>query len=97
MNRKINHLVAAAGTPQLTNHAKTSAGCGLAGGRAYSLAALTKAIRGASAAPLGVAGAPARLAVRLSAPRARAALFDRTKSETRGTISARNREPLNTP
>ena len=63
----------------------------------YSLAALTKAIGAASIAPLDVADAPARLGARLPRLRARAALFDSTKSATRGTISARNRYPLNTP
>src|SRR5262245_65906554 len=63
----------------------------------YSLAALTKAIGAASIAPLDVADAPARLGARLPRLRARAALFESTKSATRGTISARNRDPLNTP
>src|SRR5262249_13195845 len=63
----------------------------------YSLAALTRAIGGASTAPVGAAGALARLGARLATLGARAALFESTKSETRGTISARKRDPLNTP
>jgi hypothetical protein len=111
IRRVINGLVAGLGTPRLTNHVKTLVGRALMGvpgelgaGRSigrlqvpYSLAALTKAIRGATTAPLGVADASARLGVRLPTPRARAALFESTKSATRGTISARNRDPLNTP
>src|SRR6266511_1929933 len=97
--RSINDLAAVRRKPRVTHHAKSLAErafvqhCGretLPGGRprdlAYSLAAL--AIAG-GAALVRNAGGPTLLGGRRAAPRATAALFDSTKSETRGTISAR--------
>ena len=59
----------------------------------YSPATFTGA---ASAEPLFASSMGLLLGARLAALRA-AELFDNTKSEMRGTISDRNREPLNTP
>src|SRR5262249_57585562 len=89
MGPVINALAARPGTPRLPNHGEISAGCGLAS--VYSLAALTKAIGGAAA------DAAARLGTPLPALRALAALFDSTKSPTRGPIPAPNPAPLNPP
>ena len=56
------------------------------------------AVAGASVEPL-VGAAPPVLLFTVRAPELRAPdeLFDSTKSEMRGTISERKREPLNTP
>ena len=107
--RSIKGLAAVCRKARVTNHAKSLDGTGLratlrqtkhcpAGALetlAYSLAAL--AIAG-GAALVRNAGAPTLLLAGGDAPpRATAALFDSTKSAMRGTISARKREPLNTP
>jgi hypothetical protein len=100
----IKGLGAAGRKPRVTNRAKSLAErafaqhCGRAAGAprdlGYSLAAL--AIAG-GVALVRNAAAPTLLGGRRAAPRAIVALFDSTKSATRGTISARKREPLNTP
>ena len=63
----------------------------------YVLATLIRGVGSAATEPLRAAAAPSLLLVACVLLRALLALFESTKSEMRGTISARKRVPLNTP
>jgi hypothetical protein len=102
--RQIKALVASRQKVTLANHAQISVGRGFvkhcrepnAYKRPYSFAAL--AIAGeCDGTPVRSAGALILLGDGRAVPRPPAVLFESTKSATRGTISARKREPLKTP